>query len=482
LKNLSRLLLSGAMSFVLSDGALATGVMEEVLDNQKPTSGLPSIEENVALPSEIIAHIASYARIREGYSMEVVNKAWNKTLQRNEIWQRYNERIPGYLRAKEESQTERPQANDKHILQKLLKSKVYKFPSDNGIWHIYAINEDGRTMVGDADSRKYFVFTEKDGIDYDFTLNPGEVSAALGVSANGKVIVGDGTNNLNGNNEAFIRDEKAQKKILPSLNGGRSSNAVGISDDHKTVVGVARDGINSIRKAVAWKVEEGTLLTLDNILGVNRSSEVIGISKNGQLAVGTIQRPDTNKQDGFIWDLENQRVSYLNTENGAVSAMSANGEKVAGAAQNLQNNRNEAFIHDTLNHQIQFLSTINNGNYSEVTGLSADGKVAVGYSADSSKSPREDVLEFFTGEPTPETHASFIYYGNGIGMQPVKQLLQGQLLEEEYPFAHLRVSGNGTIITHAGSLGWYAYIPRYDVLKEEGLDLLPRPDEQNNQG
>jgi WD40 repeat protein len=470
------------MSFVLNDGALATGVMEEAINSQKPASGLSPIEEDVVLPNEIIAHIASYTRIREGYSMEVVNKAWNKTLQENEIWHRYNKRIPGYLRAKEEYQAEHTQAHDKHILKKLLKPKVYKFPHNHAIGHIDAMSDDGRTMVGSAAGRKLFVFTEQDGIDYDFTLNPGEVSIARGMSTDGKAIVGFVKNNLNGNKNAFIKIKNTHKTILAPLNGGQPNYAVGVSDDCKTVAGIALDGLNQRRKAVVWKVDSGALLTLDNFIGANKGSQAKAISKNGRFVAGTLINRETIEQDGFVWDLENNQMTYLDTQNGDVSAISANGEKVAGVARNLQSNRDEAFIYDTLNHQIQFLGTINNGHYSEVTGLSTDGKVAVGYSVDGSKEQKEDTEEFHPEEPSPETHASFIYYGNGIGMQPVKRLLQGQLLEEEDPFAHLRVSGNGTIIMQADLLGWYAYIPRYDVLQEEGLKLLPQTDEQNNQG
>ncbi|AIL12514.1 hypothetical protein IM40_01615 [Candidatus Paracaedimonas acanthamoebae] len=486
MKNLSRLLLLSGMSFVLNGGALATGVIEEVLDNQKPTSGLPTIEENVELPSDIIAHIASYTRIREGYSMEVVNKAWNAAFQKNEIWQEYAKRLPGYLRAKEQYQAESSQVNDRKILKELLKPKVQMFPKmvfpTDWILRSYAISEDGRTIVGQTDDKRYFVFTEKEGFDRDSTLNFAEESAALGISADGKTIVGWVANTFNGRKEAFIREEKKEKTILPALNGGQSSKAIGLSDDYKTVVGEAVGGLNELEKAVIWKTDEGAVLTLDDHIGFREISNAVGISKDGRFVAGTITDSDCYKQYGFFLDTKNNRITYFNSENGVVSAISANGEKVVGVAGNIESKKEEAFIYDTVNQQNQFLGTINDGNFSEVTGLSADGKVAVGYSVDGSKDQKEDSLEFYAGKPTPETHASFIYYGNGIGMQPVKQLLQGQLSEVEYPFSGLKISGDGTIIVPTDSSTWYAYIPRYDILREEGLNLLPQIDEQNNQG
>jgi len=484
LKNLSRLLLLGAMSCGLNDVVLATEVTDEGVNHQKFNNSLLSSEENVALPTEIIIHIASFGRIREGYSMEVVSKTWNKAFQQDAIWQHYAKRIPGYIRAQEESQTENPQshANSRRILQKLLMPKVYKLPSEEDeISHINAISEDGRTMTGNAFGRKLFVFKEKEGIDYDFTLNPGEGSAALGMSTDGKAIVGFVKNSINRNKEAFIKIGNAPKTILAPLNGGRLSYAVGVSDDYKTVAGIALEGFNQRPKAVVWKVDSGAQLTLDNFIGADKRSQVIGISKNGQFVAGTMLNPKTKKQDGFVWDLENNLMSYLNTHKGSISAISASGEKVAGVARNLETKRDESFIYDIPNHQVQFLGTLNDGHHSEVTGLSADGKVAVGYSFDGSKKQEEDTIEHITEDPTPDTHASFIYYGNGIGMQPVEKLLNGQLLEEKYPFAHLKVSGNGTIITHGEFLGWYAYIPRYDILEEQGFRLLEHNAHPNNQ-
>lgn len=117
-----------------------------------------------------------------------------------------------------------------------------------------------------------------------------------------------------------------------------------------------------------------------------------------------------------------------------------------------------------------FLGTFNNDDYSRVTDLSTDGKVAVGYSKDSSKEESVD----------SKVSVPFIHYENEIGMLSVPQLLKGQLPEDDLKSSQLKISGNGTIVTPHGLSFWYAYIPRYDVFKDEGIELLPQKDKQQS--
>ena len=169
------------------------------------------------------------------------------------------------------------------------------------------------------------------------TLHPGNggISVAMGVSADGKVVVGTARSS-----NAFVwREGDTRMTDLGTLKADNSgeSRANGVSADGRVVVGWATSD-SSYRNAFVWR--EATGMTGLGTLRADNSwnSEAYGVSADGKVVVGQADT-DSGDSNAFVWREGDTRMTGLGT---------------------LQ---------------------ADNSGFSEARGVSADGTVVVGYSS-----------------------------------------------------------------------------------------------------
>jgi len=166
----------------------------------------------------------------------------------------------------------------------------------------YAISQDGLTMVG---SRWRLGGAPLDATQWTLAGGPLDLGVwvgnnviplALDVSDDGSVIVG-----FRSDYQAFIwrRDSGL---TYPGTLGGNQSRALGVSANGSIVVGWAQDS-NRKRRAFRWTQETGmqnlgAAVLIDNISFSYDNSEAWGISPNGNVIVG-IAYDDFNQAVGF---------------------------------------------------------------------------------------------------------------------------------------------------------------------------------------
>ncbi|MGA2092423.1 MAG: PEP-CTERM sorting domain-containing protein [Sedimentisphaerales bacterium] len=172
-------------------------------------------------------------------------------------------------------------------------NNVLPLGQDNGVsWNISA---DGMTVVGDS-SQMAFRWTEANGIQALGHL-PGRTSSeAYGVSANGKVVVGD-SYDANGF-EAFYWTEATGMVGLGYLSGSYpSSSAWNVSEDGLVIVGESLVKKSpTVWEAFIWK-EGGRMNSLGQ-LPDGGGSVAWSVSGDGTVVVGDVN----NERLAFIWD------------------------------------------------------------------------------------------------------------------------------------------------------------------------------------
>jgi probable HAF family extracellular repeat protein len=351
--------------------------------------------------------------------------------------------------------------------------------------NINALSMDGKVVVGGArdgqanEAERAFIWTEDEGMKSLGVLNGGQSSSATGVSADGKVVVGGATDGqANNAQRAFIWTEDEGMKSLGALNGGWLSSPTAISADGKVVVGGATDGqANHAQRAFIWTEEEG-MKSLGALNG-GWSSSPTAVSADCKVVVGLAADGQANNAErAFIWT-EKEGMKSLGALNGgwssSATAVSADGKVVVGlAADGQANNAERAFIW-TEKEGMESLGVLNKGGWSSsATAVSADGKVVVG-------SARYDKTD----------HAQRVFiWTEQTGMLALQNILENTLGINAPEFQldnTVGLSSDGTIIVGASivddestredftiSCGWRAYVPRFDIFKEEKIDLLKK--------
>jgi probable HAF family extracellular repeat protein len=214
------------------------------------------------------------------------------------------------------------------------------------------VSADGSVVVGWAHNAagrmRAFRWTAADGMQDLGTLGGGE-SAALGVSADGSVVVGWALNAA-GQIRAFRWTEARGMEDLGTL-GGDWSGARGVSADGSVVVGWAENAAWRWR-AFRWTAAEGMrdLGTLDG-----GESVATGVSADGSVVVGWVENAPWLLRS-FRWTaaggMEDLNITYAHLlTNGSVlieaHAISPDGRYIAGKGYNDATERIEAFLLDT---------------------------------------------------------------------------------------------------------------------------------------
>ncbi len=276
----------------------------------------------------------------------------------------------------------------------------------------YGISADGRVIVGDSLSGGDFVACawlyiagemRWEIVPLGGLLGNSAYGSARAASGDGSVIIGGGSS-ANGL-EAFRWTAGAGMVGLGDLIGGSfQSEAFGVSADGSVVVGVSQSG--SGWEAFRWTAGAG-MVGLGDLAGGGFRSEARAVSADGSVVVGTSQ--SGSGTEAFRWTLEGGMAGLSDLPGGifgsAARAVSADGSVVVGVSQS--GSGWEAFRW-TVGAGIVGLGDLPGGAFdSEARAASADGSVVVGVG--SSADGREAFLW------TPQT-----------GMRSLRSVLTGE--------------------------------------------------------
>jgi len=220
--------------------------------------------------------------------------------------------------------------------------------SSVGSTRALGVSADGSVIVGDSrlTTGEYRAFRWQNGVMQNLgTLTFGN-SQANGVSADGAVVVGTANNNF----RAF-RWQNGTMQDLGTL-GGREAAAFAASADGSVVVGTAQ---NAQSRWIAFRWQNNTMQALGT-LG-RQSSLARAVSADGTKIVGWARDEDARRQTGFLWTptdgMQDLNILYANLLSPRSSltdplGISPNGRYIVGQGFNGQTNRFEAFILDTV--------------------------------------------------------------------------------------------------------------------------------------
>ncbi len=255
------------------------------------------------------------------------------------------------------------------------------------------VSANGSVIVGfgtDGGSQQPTVWTQATGM-----LSLGGFGEARGVSSDGSLVVG-----FNNFDEALLwTDGQVQTLELPP--GFSEGQARGISADGATVVGT----IVFKEFAFAW-TEETSSFILDDVPGVIEGEIAHAASADGSVIVGRGHDPLTGGDEPFRWTEIDGMVSLGSLGNGFAGralAVSGDGSVIVGAS------GNEAFVwndgdgiqsmFDILNSDPATSTLVDGWSLFEATGVSAEGLTIVGNGIN----PAGDVEAWIATIPEPKT-------------------------------------------------------------------------------
>ncbi|MDP7128349.1 MAG: T9SS type A sorting domain-containing protein [Candidatus Marinimicrobia bacterium] len=199
------------------------------------------------------------------------------------------------------------------------------------------MNSDGTKIVGTNSGGQALLWTEEDGIQ---VLGNGE---AWEISENGR-IVGEIVNN-DGNTEAALWENDGWT-FLGNIEGGGTcdaflSSGLGISSDGSTAVGMG--WINCSTEAFYWTESSG-------IVGLGQyggnSEKAQAVSGNGNL-IGGWNQSSSGSRRSCIWDIQGN-ITFIGSpggsETGEVTAITNDGSVVVGFGSGTGGNHTEGYI------------------------------------------------------------------------------------------------------------------------------------------
>ncbi|EPE3834879.1 autotransporter domain-containing protein [Morganella morganii] len=297
----------------------------------------------------------------------------------------------------------------------------------------HGVSADGRVVAGDgvtdSGSTNAFIWHEGDskmtGLGTLKADNSGW-STARGVSADGTVVVG-ASDADGGSTYAFIWHERDSKMTslgtLKADNSGWSA-AYGVSADGRVVAGEATID-SGIRNAFVWHEGDSKMTGLGTLKADNSGeSAASGVSADGAVVVGYADT-DSGTWNAFVWHEGDSKMTGLgtlkadNSGESAASAVSADGTVVVGNATTDSGSTN-AFIWYEGDSKMTGLGTLSADNIgtSVASGVSADGTVVAGYAQTDSGSVNAFVWREgdskMTGLGTLSADNSGYSHANGI--------------------------------------------------------------------
>lgn len=158
---------------------------------------------------------------------------------------------------------------------------------------------------------------------------------------------------------------------IGSASGDSASSAWNISGDGKTVVGLGWVSDSSAHAVTS--TASGTLSDLGSLGGSSRAN---GVSYNGSVVAGWVEQPD-GEWTGSYWSngVLHQMADADGNPLQQANAVSGDGTWIVG-----NGNFSQTWRYNTLTQQVEWLGDLNpSNNVQAATGVSADGRVIVGY-------------------------------------------------------------------------------------------------------
>ena len=250
-----------------------------------------------------------------------------------------------------------------------------------GYWSVaLGVSADGAVVVGGATNAagqwRAFRWTASGGMQDLGTLG-GVWSEARGVSADGAVVVG-WSYNAAGREHAFRWTASGGMEDLGTLPGYDRSYASGVSADGAVVVGWSYNAAGRVR---AFRWQNGVMQDLGTQTGGD-GSVALGVSANGAVVVGrTYYYDDTEGgyyERAFRWT-ENDGMQDLGTLGGGwsgASGVSADGAVVVGFSDGRAFRWTASGMEDL---NITYASLLTNGSVlRSASAISPDGRYIVG--------------------------------------------------------------------------------------------------------
>jgi len=239
------------------------------------------------------------------------------------------------------------------------------------------VSVDGKVVVGyslmSVGYNRFHAFRWIGGTMSDLGTLGGSNSAATGVSADGKVVVGGVS--ITGDTDFHAFRWSDDKMTDLGTLGGIESAATGVSSNGNVVVGASSITGDTAIHAFRWTGDK--MADLGTLGGTNSSAT--GVSAYGIIVVGESSITGDTATHAFRWT--GDKMADLGTLGGTYStatAVSTNGNVVVGES---------SITGDTAFHAFRWaggemtdLGTLNGIN-SAATAVSADGSVVVGYSS-----------------------------------------------------------------------------------------------------
>ncbi|MFV0283301.1 MAG: autotransporter domain-containing protein [Castellaniella sp.] len=236
-----------------------------------------------------------------------------------------------------------------------------------------AVSADGSVIIGEGSSGRAFRWTDASQIESLGSLSGGSGADANGISADGRVIVGSSAV-ASGRNHAFRWTEAGRMQDLGDL-GGDYAEAYAVSADGNVIVGRSELG-NGSGEIHAFRWTEAEQMQDLGTLGGNSRAEAV--SEDGGVIAGISFLADRSAR-AFRWT-EAGRMQDLGTLGGRRSyakAVSADGSVIIGDSE-IETGSTRAFRW-TEARLMEDLGTLG-GDFATAIAVSADGSVIVGNS------------------------------------------------------------------------------------------------------
>lgn len=239
---------------------------------------------------------------------------------------------------------------------------------------------------------------------------PGSIygSEALGVSADGSVVVGVAYN-ASQFPEPFRWTSAGGLVSLGFMAGGNQGQATGVSSDGSVVVGYGRN-TETFTGAFRW-TQTGGMVYLGDLPGGSIESRANAVSADGATVVGYGRSADGKVAMRWTESGGMVTIGYLpsNFIQSEALAVSSDGSVIVGTSSTSTGPR--AFVWDASNgmRNIQDLLTAagkaSGWTISHATGVSANGKIIAGYGTNASGQSEGWILDLDAPPPPPATVA-----------------------------------------------------------------------------
>lgn len=313
-----------------------------------------------------------------------------------------------------------------------------------------SVSADGSVIVGEETGIGYFLWTETGGL-VSIGGSPGEGAGGQpSIDWDAKVVSGTAPNSVAGTTEISRYDIGSGQWVNLGGIGGQSGTSVssgwGLSGDGKVSVGLGwinAGGAHGVR----WDAASG-LQDLGSTVP-DRSSRANAADFDGDVIVGW-QDSSTGFRQGAIWvDGTQTLVTQGFQQMGELGCVSADGQWAGGVG--VGSNGEQAYLYNPTQGVVN-LGHINPTYDGGTTGVSADGKVAVGF--DRPFGPALFGRGFYWTQATGMVDLNTLAASLGINTQGVTMSLP------------LGISADGRTIVGAGlgggAVGWRLRLPEPD--------------------